>query len=243
MTAIILVLINCKKRQDDEIFINCIDSQTVSFLDTKLVGSKLYKTTPEESVLIPVVIDKESAGVLEVFHSEKGKNLNVQIGDLRYFSKKLSQAINTDLQEYKTMVQSVILEKYTGIHPAVKWSFEDAAIDFIKKKTGGSDGIRDIEFRRIYPFYSISDIRGSSKLRNQSIQSDLIDQLNQVKTILQIQITESNSNIYKELLNRVNTKIDHLEHEILVHDEFSILLFYKQKLREFLIGFMIQIIN
>jgi hypothetical protein len=69
-------------------------------------------------------------------------------------------------------MRQTVQDGFRNIHPSVRWRFEEEA----ERRSLGLPP-QAITFNTVYPLYGISDIRGSSKARNQAIQSDLLAQL------------------------------------------------------------------
>ncbi|MEA5449018.1 GAF domain-containing protein [Leptolyngbya sp. CCNP1308] len=70
-----------------------------------------------------------------------------------------------------TAMRHSVQDRFTNIHPSVRWRFEQEA-----ERLSLGLPPAPIVFESVYPLYGISDIRGSSDERNRAIQQDLLTQ-------------------------------------------------------------------
>ncbi|NMF82554.1 GAF domain-containing protein [Nodosilinea sp. P-1105] len=116
-----------------------------------------------------------------------------------------------------TMRHSV-RERFTNIHPSVRWRFEQEA-----ERLSLGLPPAPIVFENVYPLYGISDIRGSSDERNRAIQQDLLTQFNLalavVKTVQQV----LNNALIQQLSLDLADHLTNLEEGISVDSEVSLL--------------------
>ena len=83
-------------------------------------------------------------------------------------------AVKNALNDLDKQIQAVIKEQCTAVHPAVEWRFEQAALRHLADmRHGRSQPMEPIVFNEVYPLFASSDIRGSSRQRNQAIAQDL----------------------------------------------------------------------
>ncbi len=83
-------------------------------------------------------------------------------------------------------VQLTMQQEFTSIHPSVEWRFREVASKFywqqvVERKQGHLD---PIVFKQVYPIYGQADIVGSSRLRNESIAADMLDNLERLQTLI-----------------------------------------------------------
>jgi len=97
-----------------------------------------------------------------------------------------SVAVKKALDDLDNQIQGVIKQECTAIHPTVEWRFKRAAFHYLENfRMGRTSEIEPIIFKDVYPFYGVSDIRGSTDERNRAIQKDLTEHLNlALKTVL-----------------------------------------------------------
>ena len=106
---------------------------------------------------------------------------------LREVLPLFAMAIKRSVEELNTRIQAIIKEQCTAIHPSVEWRFRQAAIHWAEQRKDGIIAeMEPIVFSDVYPLYGVSDIRGSSRLRNAAIQADLMAHLALAKDIMQL---------------------------------------------------------
>lgn len=83
-------------------------------------------------------------------------------------------AVKNALNDLEKKIQSVIKQQCTAVHPSVEWRFEQAALRHLASlRQGRGQPMEPIVFSQVYPLFAGSDIRGSSRQRNQAIAQDL----------------------------------------------------------------------
>ena len=94
---------------------------------------------------------------------------------------------NKFIQDLDYKIQLTLQEQFTSIHKSVEWKFKEVATKYFWDKTIDitNNTIEPIVFNDVYPIYGQADIVGSSTLRNESIQEDLIDNLSKVIKVME----------------------------------------------------------
>ena len=89
-------------------------------------------------------------------------------------------------EEVDNKIEAILREEYTAMHPSVEWKFVEGAFKIMEQREIDPDysEVDDISFKEVYPLYGQADIVGSSNQRNQSIQTDLLINLDYVKVLL-----------------------------------------------------------
>lgn len=83
-------------------------------------------------------------------------------------------AVKNALNDLDKQIQAVIKEQCTAVHPSVEWRFEQAAMRHLaNRRQGSGEAMEPIVFSEVYPLFASSDIRGSTRLRNEAIAADL----------------------------------------------------------------------
>ena len=120
---------------------------------------------------------------------------------------------NRFVEEMEKAVRLTIQQEFTSIHPSVEWKFRKVASQHFWKSINGlrQSNPDPIVFKNVYPLYGQADIVGSSKLRNNAIQKDLIKNLESLHNLLikcRQAIPFHLLNIYAE---KVKTYLDRLK--------------------------------
>ena len=141
-------------------------------------------------------------------------------------------AIERSNIENKNAIEAIIQEKYTSIHPSVKWKFNEAAEKYQKQLVSGVDNLKidEIVFKDAYPLYGQLDIKGSSIERDAAIQEDLITQLSLAIAVLKVACKTEMMPIYNELMFRIEAYLSEVKKELQSGDETSILSFLKREI-------------
>jgi hypothetical protein len=137
-------------------------------------------------ILAPVVKDDVLLGVLELASARPGELNSVNAHKLEVVMPFLVNTIDRRVTSLQNEIQAVIQNEYTSLHPSVQWKFRKEARKAIDRHNHHRDyDLKEIVFEDVYPLYGQIDIKGSSDVRNLSIQRDLNNQLEVLITILQ----------------------------------------------------------
>lgn len=150
------------------------------------VEAELLKSGVKNIVLAPLFYLDHQVGLLEITSSNPGDINPLSSYKLNKVIQFFARAVHENRERFESRVQRVVKEDYTAIHPTVEWRFREAAIQTLDHQDRGK--IREPEpilFEQVYPLYGAADIRGSSNLRNQSIQEDLIEHMSLARELLQ----------------------------------------------------------
>ncbi|MCF6407935.1 GAF domain-containing protein [Chitinophaga filiformis] len=146
-----------------------------------LLGNYFHQKGIKSFILAPVVKNGQLLGVLELL-SLRTKELNsINANKLEVVMPYLTDTMERLLVELQNEIQAVIQEKFTAIHSSVYWKFREEVQQLIAHREARKDyALQEIVFPDVYPLYGQIDIKGSSEVRNASVQQDL--QL-QIKTL------------------------------------------------------------
>ncbi|MFG6687767.1 GAF domain-containing protein [Mariniflexile sp. HNIBRBA6329] len=189
---------------------------------------KTFKEQGVKSVILaPITDNDELLGILELV-SDKPKVLNsinaIKLIDVMPFI--VASVLRTKREE-ENLIEAVIQQECTSIHPSVYWKFALEAKNFIQEQfKGNKASFKKIVFNDIYPLYGQIDIKGSSEARNWATKQDLSIQLNTIKSILETASEEVNLPIYGQYNYQINDHLKNLEHHFQVDSE--------QKINDFL---------
>jgi hypothetical protein len=190
-----------------------------SRMSTNLKAKKI-----KSYLLIPMLYQDNLLGFLE-FASKKKHQLNASsVTKLKPILPMLSMAVNRFKEEEKNQIEAIIQQKYTTIHPSVKWKFEEIAKKYLVKELDKQPShLDDIVFQEVYPLYGQLDIRQSSTKRNEAVKSDLLYQLGEVLNVLNDALKESPLPIYEELIFRVQQYEQEIKNGVLAGSEQKVL--------------------
>ncbi|MBT8268990.1 MAG: GAF domain-containing protein, partial [Bacteroidia bacterium] len=141
-----------------------------------------YRSLKEQgyksAILAPLANEDGLLGILEIV-SRKPKVLNsVNANRLTDIIPYMVSAVERSKNEEENLIEAVIQQECTSIHPSVHWKFKKEARAFIHSKLEGRDPVfKKIAFEDVYPLFGQIDIKGSSMARNTATQQDLSLQL------------------------------------------------------------------
>ncbi len=175
-------------------------------------------------LLMPLSYQGKKIGLLEVFSPHPNDFGPFESMLMEQISPLFAVALKRGQDELAKHVQTVIKEQCTAVHPSVEWRFRKAALahlDALRQKNP-SPKMADIVFNDVVPFYGQSDIRGSSRARNQGIQQDLRRQLVLARKIMTSAAQERPWPLLQEYVYRIDKLSDTLSAGITSSDEDSV---------------------
>jgi GAF domain len=201
----------------DDLF--CCDVQTG--FEYKLQQQGLHSL-----MIQPLHMDGELIGVLELGSTTPGALTGVNVFKLEKLETIFALGLRRSLAEREDQVQSIIKREYTAIHPVVEWRFSQAARERIR--LGEAAPAEEIVFNDLNPLYGLTDIRGSSDLRNAAISADLREQLLNAKSVICTAQDAKPQPALGEVEFRINKYLDSLHPGMATEDESSVLDYLKR---------------
>jgi rubrerythrin len=188
----------------------------------------------KSAILAPIADGDELLGVLEIV-SEQPKVLNsVNANKLSEVMPFIVASIKRAKREENNLIEAIIQQECTSIHPSVYWKFEKAARQFLKEKqeSGNQVTFNKIVFEKVYPLFGQMDVKGSSEARNLATQKDLSLQLKLVSKITDSLIATYHLPIYEQLKFQVEDLLLELETDFRVDSEQKITAFLKNDIEK-----------
>jgi hypothetical protein len=207
---------------DKPIIYEKVDEETVKQIDyLGFYFDQGYRSL----ILAPLKHNGDLWGILEIGSDHENKLNYKHIAKLDIAIPLFTRAIEKSAESLDNQIDKVIKEQFTAVQPAVEWKFTESAYNFIIQKQQGKDPKPErIAFESVFPLYGAIDIRNSSVERSQSIQLDLIEQLQLAAGV----IKKAQGTMPFPLLQEVQFKIEkHIasasdvllsDEETLIHD-------------------------
>ncbi|MEO0787919.1 MAG: hypothetical protein AAFY36_04610, partial [Bacteroidota bacterium] len=153
-----------------------------SVVETKLIeqGYRSLLLSPQKDH------NDEIVGIMELT-SKQPYRFNQQMLDrLSEVISLFSLGTNRWINGMDTNVNFFIQKQFTYIHPSVEWKFQEVSQKYLfhALENGEAPSLDPIVFKNVYPMYGQADIVGSSKIRNRSIEQDMLDNLERVNVVL-----------------------------------------------------------
>ncbi len=130
---------------------------------------------------------------------------------------------------FTAALRQAIQQQFTKIHPSVEWRFLQEA----ERRSWGMPP-EMIVFEHVYPFYGISDIRGSSDERNRAIQADLLEQFRLGLAVVDAVCQVSESALARQFRLDLLEYIEQLEKKVTVDAEVTALRILSERLDVYL---------
>ncbi len=188
------VLDNVAKNEHEDIYARMKRTQgavvveDISILKHRSKAEQALLDNDIKSLVLSPILDEEGTviSVLEI-GSVKANDFNAaSLRKLEEIFDILKIGYRKYMDELENRITSIIQEKYTSIHPSVQWKFQNVAMKHLTSNIYEDQQVvlDSIVFSDVFPLYAQSDIVGSSKLRNSAIQADLIQNLEELSSII-----------------------------------------------------------
>ena len=126
------------------------------------------------------------------------------INRLLSLTNDIANAIQYVQEGEQEKLMAVIKQTCTAIHPSVEWRFQEMAKNYLVQKEKGEIPIPEpVVFERVIPLYGGSDIRGSSRKRNDAIRADLLHQLTLAEEVIKTAKRKYPRPVFDELRFRI----------------------------------------
>ncbi|SEP99488.1 hypothetical protein SAMN05421824_0886 [Hyunsoonleella jejuensis] len=194
--------------------------------------STLYKQGVGSAIFAPIANDKGLMGILEIV-SDKPKALNsINANKLIDVMPFIVSSVEQSKKVEENLIEAIIQQECTSIHPSVYWKFVEAARQFLKDKAnfGNEATFKSIVFDNIYPLFGQIDVKGSSEARNLATQKDLTLQLKLVDKIISKIIEKEKLPIYEQIQFQINQCLDELKTNFKVDSEHNIVAFLNREI-------------
>ncbi|MGS2725336.1 GAF domain-containing protein [Psychroserpens sp. BH13MA-6] len=223
-----------KKLLKDKVYIS------ISDVDRMLKKSKgkaphintLHHQGIKSAIFAPIANEKGLMGILEIVSSEPSVLNSINANKLVDVMPYIISAVERSKIEEENLIEAIIQQECTSIHPSVYWKFVDAARQFLKDKHyhGNEASFGKIVFDNIYPLFGQIDVKGSSDARNEATKKDLALQLNLVSKIMDAILATENLPIYEQIQFQINAFIKELTSDFKVDSEHNVTAFLKDEI-------------
>jgi hypothetical protein len=156
-------------------------------------------------IICPLKNHDGMLGILEITSKKADQLKPVHISKIEAVIPLFTLGLEKSLEQLNSHVDTVIKKKFTAVQPAVEWKFTEASLNFIVQQHQKQDvKIERIAFNDVHPLYGAIDIRNSSTERSNSIQLDIIEQLEMAQKVIQ----KAQASMPFPLLQEIEFKID-----------------------------------
>jgi len=180
-----------------------------------------YELGARSLIVCPLKCDDgDLIGLLEIMGKQEGELQFQHLSKLQNAMQLFGLALERSNENLELLIDKTIKEHFTAIQPAVEWKFTEAAFNYLQtKQVYEAAKMAPITFENVYPLYGSIDVRNSSTERNNSIQYDLLEQLNMVHQVLDKAQKIFNFPLLKDVQFKVEKFIASTSETLLSDDE------------------------
>lgn len=221
----------------------CEQREPLSIADLKeektqtLLEEKLIEKGFRSLIVYPLKNeDDRILGLLELGSSKPDVFNSFTLHTLGKVINLFKLAIERSREEIDNKIEAVIREEYTTLHESVEWKFIEQAYDVMNhRENPHSEPIhaKPIKFPDVYPLFAQADIVGSSVIRNESIQADLLKNLEEAENVLTFATERTNFPLTELHLQSVQKYIKRLTERIQSSDESEVVDFLHQTIHPY----------
>lgn len=180
-----------------------------------------YELGAKSLIVCPLKSDDGNlVGLLEIMANQPDKLRFQHLTRLQQAMPLVALALERTNENIELQIDKTIKEHFTAIQPAVEWKFTEAAFNYLQnRQIYEAAKMAPITFENVYPLYGAIDIRNSSVERNNSIQFDLLEQLNMARNVLEKAIHIFNFPLLKDIQFKADKFIGSTTETLLSDDE------------------------
>ena len=182
-------------------------------------------------MIAPLIYKGECIGSLEVGVPGVDQFKPTEVALMSQLQPLFTVAVQNSLQDLDKQIQTVIKQQCTAVHPSVEWRFKQAAFRHLENlRANQAAEMEPIVFKDVHPLYATSDIRGSSRERNQAIAADLGRHLELALAVVRAANEAKPLPILAELAGRIERRRQRLEKGLDSGDETGVARFLRREL-------------
>ncbi|MBT8232860.1 MAG: hypothetical protein HKO66_09920 [Saprospiraceae bacterium] len=239
------LLIQDEKYEDKGIFDHLLTAKRVLYISDLTMLEKpseaeklLLKKGVKSYVLSPLLDENQNIISILELSSGKPNTFNFKsVPKLQPIFEQLILSFENFAKDLDNRITAVIQKNFTSIHPSVAWKFEEVAKEYYNKRQNGVEDLTmsPIVFKDVYPLYGQSDIVNSSKIRNDAIQQDLVENLEGLRTLLDKWTKQKKLHLLESYASKVNKILNDLKTEFISTNESGIVKLISQEIHPILL--------
>jgi hypothetical protein len=191
----------------------------------------LHQQGIRSAIFAPIASEGKLLGVLELVSQTVNELNSVNANKLVDVMPYIVNSVLRSKAEEENLIEAIIQQECTSIHPSVVWKFKYAARNFLmeKQKLGDNVAFSEIVFKDVYPLFGQIDVKGSSDARNLATQKDLSLQMNLIKKIIEQILEEERLPIYEQIQFELEAFNSEIQTSFKVDSEHDITNFLKNE--------------
>ncbi len=191
----------------------------------------LHKQGFKSAIFAPIANKDGLMGVLELVSNQPKALNSINANKLDEVMPYIVATVERSKTDQENLIEAVIQQECTSIHPSVHWRFKQAAQLFIKDNIlqKKNTPFKKITFDNVYPLFGQIDVKGSSEARNLATQKDLLKQLQNAKEIVDKAIEHQSMPVYEQVSFQINDYLKLADATFKVDSEHVISQFLKKE--------------
>lgn len=187
---------------------------------------ELLQCDRDWSIVIPLRQGERSLGYLVVATPCPREHFTMNLVEFDLILPVITLSVEQSLHQAQMSIDAKIKDSCTAIHPTVEWRFQSAAA---RSLIQNEDSMAEIRFDQVFPFYAVSDIRGSSNFRNAAILADLRKQVDEATRLFEEAKEAADFPIFSKVLFELRQAKINLDVPLSAGTETTMLTFFKER--------------
>ncbi|TJY37873.1 GAF domain-containing protein [Pontimicrobium aquaticum] len=192
----------------------------------------LHEQGIKSAIFAPIANDDGLMGVLEIASNEPLALNSINANKLEDVMPFIVSAVERSKNDEENLIEAIIQQECTSIHPSVSWKFKSAAKQFLidKQRFAANATFKNISFKKVYPLFGQMDVKGSSHSRNNATKKDLILQLSLAEKIFKKLPEKEHMPIYEQIKFQIQSYTKEINVDFKVDSEQQISGFFKREI-------------
>ena len=189
--------------------------------------SKLVEKGFRSLLIAPITNDDgKIVSIFELASPEPYRLSQLTLLHIEEFITLFEMGTNKFLDEMEKSIRLTIQQEFTSIHPSVEWKFRKVAYQYFWQQIMEGQGSTPdpIVFQDVYPLYGQADIVGSSRQRNQAIETDLIENLSHLYDLLKACRSALHFHLLEVYAENVEAHLERLKEGAFVSSDESVIV-------------------
>lgn len=192
----------------------------------------LLSQNVQSAIFAPVIKNEKLLGIVEVV-SSRNKELNsINAQKMDIVMPYIIDTIDRYYSDVQNLVDAMIQNEYTTIHPSVYWKFREEAMAHINDTR--ETVFHEIVFSEVYPLYGQIDIKGSSEMRNTTTKEDIVLQVNLLIEIFETILKNKKLPIFEQKIFELQDLVKTIESMLKADSEQLVLNYIKSDINPIL---------
>lgn len=192
----------------------------------------LLRQNVQSAIFAPVIKNDKLLGIVEVV-SSRNKELNsINAQKMDIVMPYIIDTIDRYYSDVQNLVDAMIQNEYTTIHPSVYWKFREEALLHINDTR--ETVFHEIVFSEVYPLYGQIDIKGSSEMRNLTTKEDIVLQVGLLIDIFEAILKNKKLPIFEQKIFELRELTQTIESRIKADSEQLVLNYIKSEINPIL---------